>query len=182
MYTTLNVLAKYKKLSIWCEKFCKKTFVKYADDIACHAGCGICCELQSVNLLEAFSIFSSGVCGAVPVKSDNDGKCVFLHDDKCSIYDNRPLVCRTHGLAIKSREFTSAYSITCPYNFRETDFDKRSDFILDMDIVTENMMRLNYAFCIMTNLRHLESERILLCDIANSQFTPEIAQAFSSCL
>jgi uncharacterized protein len=173
-----NVLDKYNQLGSYCEKFWQRVLKKFAKDIACHAGCGICCELQSVNLLEAYSITRSLPRDYNALQSIQNGKCVFLCNDVCTIYGSRPIICRTHGLIIKSVEFTSDYSITCPYNFSESDSQISSEAILDIDRVTENMMKLNYAFCMITDLKHLASERIDLADIADRKFVPEVANAF----
>lgn len=173
-----NVLQKYKKLSTWCEQFYERVFNKFSNDIACHAGCDICCELKSVNLIEAYAIVTSGVLLRTPVNNGKNGKCVFLVDDKCSIYEFRPLICRTHGLAIKSREFTTEYSVTCPYNFNETDPVKHPEMVLDMDYITENIVRLNHKFCRITHLEHLSSERILFSDLVQKKFTPETERVF----
>jgi Fe-S-cluster containining protein len=165
-----NVLDKYNELGTYCENFWQGVSKKFAKDIACHEGCGICCELQSVNLLEAYSITRSLPADYIPPENVCDDKCAFLCNDVCTIYASRPLICRTHGLIIKSVEFTSDYSITCPYNFNECNNEICSEAILDIDRITENMMKLNYAFCMITDLLHLASERILLADIANRKF------------
>ena len=39
--------------------------------------CGLCCKR---------------VAGALPAKED--GSCVYLKDNQCSIYENRPIICR----------------------------------------------------------------------------------------
>lgn len=165
-----NVVEKYNELGMYCENFWQRVLKKFAKDIACHAGCGICCELQSVNLLEAYSITRSLPLDYTPPESVQNSKCVFLSNDVCTIYTSRPLICRTHGLIIKSIEFTNDYSITCPYNFSECDVEISSEVILDIDRITENMMKLNYAFCMITDLLHLASDRIDLADIANRKF------------
>jgi len=175
-----DVLKQYHKLNDWCAQFWNKTYKTCSNDIACSAGCGICCELQSVNILESYSIYMSLTDKLTAAVLPESSKCVFLVDDKCSIYGIRPQICRTHGLAIKSKEFISAYSITCPYNFSKTDLDCMPECILDIDMVTENLMKLNYAFCLLVNLKHLASERILLKDIAMRTLSLEIAQAFAS--
>lgn len=174
-----NVLEKYNQLGAYCENFWKRVSKKFAKDIACHAGCGICCELQSVNLLEAYSITRSLPRDYCALESIQNCKCVFLCNDVCTIYASRPIICRTHGLIIKSVEFTSDCSITCPYNFSECDSEIAPEAILDIDRVTENMMKLNYAFCTITDLKHLASERIDLADIANRKFSPEVKGVFA---
>jgi len=178
MSKTETIVQQYKKLSDWCSSFWNTVYDKYKGDIACNAGCGICCELQSVNLLEAYIIFKALQSCTLNLNTQCNEKCVFLVDEKCEIYNVRPLICRTHGLAIKSREFTTSYSITCPYNFNETDLEKNSSIILDMDMITENSVKLNLAFCLIHGLDNFAEKRILMRDIVAASFDPQIINVF----
>jgi uncharacterized protein len=173
-----DIIDKYNQLGTYCENFWHRVLKYSSGDIACHEGCGICCELESVNLLEAFVISTSLKSDYRASECTGDGKCVFLRDDVCTIYASRPIICRTHGLIIKSVEFTTDYSITCPYNFNNSNSEISPESILDIDRVTQNMMKLNYAFCLVNDVKHLAAERIDLADIAHKKLTPVIARIF----
>ena len=73
--------------------------------------CGLCCRLFLINLnekeyysgkyktifderetLEDFS--AAKVCGANLLKQHTDESCIYLKENKCSIHENRPAVCR----------------------------------------------------------------------------------------
>jgi uncharacterized protein len=181
MGTVAIILSKYRNVSSYCENFWLQVARKYASDIACHSTCGICCELQSVSVLEAYSIFRFLSENGRPDAVSDNGKCVFLSNNMCQIYSVRPLICRTHGLVMKSREFVDSYSITCPYNFYSTDSEIQDDAILDIDKITENMIKLNYAFCMVHDKKHLASERVLLASIADSTLPLEIRELFADC-
>jgi Fe-S-cluster containining protein len=44
--------------------------------------------------------------------------CALLVDDRCSVYDERPLICRTHGLPTRGRDEAATSSLQgCPLNF-----------------------------------------------------------------
>jgi len=177
MGLTGDIFSKYAALCDYCEKFWQSVSKKYPKDIACHAGCGICCELQSVNLLEAYSIYNVLRLNEKKMETEQKSSCVFLLNDTCSIYSARPIICRTHGLVIKSVEFTSSFSITCSYNFHYTD-DVPHDAILDIDLITKNLIRLNYAFCMVIGKKQIASERIELSQIASGKLPIEIQNAF----
>lgn len=172
-----EILEKYDILCDYCEKFWHNVSKNYPQDIACHEGCGICCELQSVNLLEAYSIYSALRHKAKKTESEKKKPCVFLVNDTCSIYSSRPVICRTHGLMIRSVEFTSRFSITCSYNFHHTE-NVSQNAILDIDSVTKNLMRLNYAFCMTIDNRGMASERVFLSEIATDSLASEIQNVF----
>ncbi|MES2614420.1 MAG: YkgJ family cysteine cluster protein [Bdellovibrionota bacterium] len=64
--------------------------------------------------------------------------CVFLRDNKCSIYDARPIICRTQGVALQYKTFedknnTKIHVDVCPLNFtKEESFPEQKNW-LDLD-------------------------------------------------
>ena len=51
------------------------------------------------------------------MKKTEDGKCVFLKDDLCTIYHTRPLICRFYPFELKedeNRKHVFAYTDECP--------------------------------------------------------------------
>ena len=91
--------------------------------------------------------------------------CVFLCKDVCTIYPARPIICRTHGLPLIYPE-QEAMEV-CQLNFAEIDittFDPQ--YLLDAESITENLMRLNLAFCMLTESPDRAGERIPLDQIS----------------
>ena len=183
MKTLFKIVEQYKKLSTYCDTFWKKTAEKFPKEIACHAGCSICCELPSVNYLEAMIIARSGeqTPPAKPEKTEEksqEGSCPFLCGNRCGIYASRPLICRTHGLLLKSKEFTDRVTITCPYNFSAIDLSTVDlDYALDIDKVTDNLARLNAAFCLLLGDIKKSEQRIALSDLAAGKINPLFFQS-----
>jgi len=81
--------------------------------------CGLCCRLFLINLskeeyksgkyktqLEEFGLIdnfkSASTCGANILKQKEDGSCVYLKDNKCSIHKIRPQACRDFFCTSKS--------------------------------------------------------------------------------
>jgi Fe-S-cluster containining protein len=73
--------------------------------------CGLCCQLFWINLneeeynsrkyltvfddIEIFDDFTKAKeCGANLVKKKNNGDCIYLKANKCSIHERRPVVCK----------------------------------------------------------------------------------------
>jgi Fe-S-cluster containining protein len=51
------------------------------------------------------------------MKKREDGKCVFLENDRCTIYSLRPLICRFYPFELKvlhNRKYTFLYTEECP--------------------------------------------------------------------
>lgn len=74
-----------------------------ADALACRRGCDSCCAPGlSVLPVEAENIARHLETHDVEAGTRAD-RCTFLDDDgACRIYPVRPLLCRTHGLALKA--------------------------------------------------------------------------------
>lgn len=73
--------------------------------VLCGAGCSFCCKSMQVACLpeEVERIVSLGVVvdadrlqSQVDDWKNADKTCVFLKDDNCSIWNDRPLMCRRH--------------------------------------------------------------------------------------
>jgi len=84
--------------------------------------CGLCCHLFLVNLTE--EEYSSGkyktqlgefglidnfskaaACGANILKQKEDGRCLYLKRNKCSVHKIRPQVCQEFFCTSKSKKF-----------------------------------------------------------------------------
>lgn len=49
---------------------------------------------------------------------DTQQACPLLVDDRCTVYEQRPLICRSHGLPIKRKESPDIHN--CALNFQES--------------------------------------------------------------
>lgn len=57
--------------------------------------CGLCCQqIQNIVELKEFHL--------------GDGVCIYYQDQKCSIYENRPIVCRVDDAAALTGAFEMA--------------------------------------------------------------------------
>jgi len=87
-----------------------KDSAKVANKSGCSM-CGLCCRLFLINLnaeeyysgdyltvfdyLEPINDFAlASECGANILKQNDDGGCIYLESEKCSIHERRPIVCR----------------------------------------------------------------------------------------
>jgi len=51
------------------------------------------------------------------MRKTEDGKCVFLKDDSCTIYQTRPLICRFYPFQLKNprnNRYAFTYTNECP--------------------------------------------------------------------
>lgn len=164
-----RIVQHYEKLAGYCDNHFTKMSATLPDQISCREGCAACCSLQSVCVLEAALIdryFRDTHNNNAPSNSE---KCVFLDtDNRCTIYAVRPIICRTHGGALKqTHPAGSVFVHHCELTFREMSVDRiPSELILDDDIVAENLMRLNLAFCMTVGVKEAAGERVSLVELA----------------
>ena len=114
------MLAKYDKFVKAFQKKIDKYFEEYSAYIYCHQGCSACCEIgeypfswiEMGYLMEAFAKLPEDLklkikqnIEQIKIQKENfkgerfEYRCPFLIDGLCSVYSNRGLTCRTHGLA-----------------------------------------------------------------------------------
>jgi hypothetical protein len=97
-------LAEYRALVDKVDAAVDAATTRAGDQITCRAGCSSCCvDGLSVLPVEAFAIAAhAAVHGLAKRRSTGDG-CVFLDGDgRCVVYAARPLLCRTHGVPLRT--------------------------------------------------------------------------------
>lgn len=109
--------------------FFDKIQAKHSASMECKKGCSKCCHTDiSVFGVEAERI--SEWFSALERKDQEErkslwstqnvpGACTFLYNDQCTIYEARPLICRTQGLPL----FVASENVLdyCPLNFKDGD-------------------------------------------------------------
>lgn len=110
----------------------------------CTAGCAACCHARfSVFAVEAAAIRQAlarlaaeapDLRARVRRQADDPAhqdRCALLVDDRCSIYAERPVICRSHGLPV----LTEGHVDHCPLNF--TEHAPPSASVLRLDAVNQ---------------------------------------------
>lgn len=181
MPTIQHVLDNYQELCRFCNSTWSKVQKHYPKELQCRKGCCDCCELESVSALEASIIWDylnrQSFTLEEPSSIADKDQCPLLSNGLCAIYPVRPLICRSHGLPIRSINLTDNAIDCCPLNFPEGALQNIDPaFMLDVDMITDNLMRLNMAFCMLLGDNALSSERFSLKDIAVNKI-PELLKA-----
>lgn len=102
-----------------------------AKEIKCER-CGVCCKLFYINLnqqeyttgkyktvFEQFNFdgnFSEAVsCGANLLAKKNDGSCIYLKNNSCTIHSGRPQVCHQFFCKGKEKKFLKMRQMVAKY-------------------------------------------------------------------
>ncbi|MEA9355681.1 YkgJ family cysteine cluster protein [Bacteriovorax sp. PP10] len=109
--------------------FFDKISEKHSDKMQCKKGCSKCCQTD----ISVFEIESDRIedwfAAQEPVEQqrlldlwqtpNQETYCTFLYNDQCTIYEARPLICRTQGLPL----YVASENVLdyCPLNFKAGD-------------------------------------------------------------
>lgn len=115
------------------DQFFEQVLKKHSSQMSCQKKCSMCCHQQfSVFPWEAWliEVWFQELSQQTQVRlkkqwetlnekptDENLSPCAFLYDDQCSIYESRPVICRTQGLPLKLSNETLDW---CPLNFQKT--------------------------------------------------------------
>jgi Fe-S-cluster containining protein len=145
------MLHSYHQLRTRIDRFVESVFARYSEQIACRPGCGQCCcggltlvMVEAVVLGEALGIEAERVhlqAGQPPLYED--GHCGLLDDEnRCMIYKDRPLICRTQGMPLK---YPGAEVSTCDLNF--VGLEPLHSAVFDMDNLEIALFAANLDYC-----------------------------------
>ena len=104
----------YKDFLSVLDKRLSAYFEDHKDFIHCKIGCSDCCKAGDYPMSQLeFDYIMRGYIDLDEQKkqivktniehSEKGGMCPFLVNEECSIYPYRPIVCRVHGLAYKTK-------------------------------------------------------------------------------
>lgn len=121
-------------------------FARTPNAFACRAGCDGCCAPRfSVFEIEASRIRAAlaqldrtdpARRARVRGQASSSAHCPLLVDGRCSVYEERPIICRTHGLPVLAGDPNRPGAVDhCPLNFTDSGHDPPLASILNLDAV-----------------------------------------------
>jgi Fe-S-cluster containining protein len=142
---------KYKVLLGEIDKHSAILEVLHKKHIKCKNGCALCCIDFSVFPIEFYFMLNELKEQNVKHEPDRDLStdiCIFLLNNSCTIYNQRPIMCRTHGLPLLYAYNNGEWELSaCELNFTEFNFD---DFTMEntlpQDKYNSKLFLLNREF------------------------------------
>ena len=140
-------LTLYKELLNTIDSHFEKVKQLQKDEMRCVKGCSSCC----INDLTVCSVEAYYMKKAISNKKFNasyadENNCIFLIDNECSIYEHRPIVCRTQGLPLlyerHNHDGEKELSV-CEKNFLNNILPES---ILDMEKINTALVLINKMF------------------------------------
>lgn len=134
---------------------------KAGPSMRCARGCDACChvdlsvfEVEAAPIREALAALPSAVREAVRAQAEQTDHCAMLVAGSCAVYEHRPLICRSHGVAVKLDDGSVDH---CPLNF--TDADPPAGTVL-------NLAAINQPLSVMATLWDGHGARVRLATLA----------------
>jgi len=140
------------------EKF-QEILAAYPNEIQCGRGCYQCCragltvskvEQQAIRtFLEAYPDRRSKVRQLSSARIWGEQFCEFLDaNGECSIYEVRPVICRSHGAPIKFNENGQLKQDVCTLNFQSLPLTEvLQSSVINLDLLNTLLALINHAEC-----------------------------------
>lgn len=128
-----NRVNEYRALRKKVDTLSSSLSRQHATHLQCKRGCDLCCMDYSILPVEFYYILEE--LKTQRFKTENlqlnkkkDEDCIFLKNHACTIYELRPLICRTHGLPLLYANDDGEWELSaCELNFRDFNFEKFSE-------------------------------------------------------
>jgi uncharacterized protein len=145
---SLSKLKDYFLLREKIDLLSKRLTDEHKDHLKCEAGCHKCCMDFSIFPVEYFSIHKEINDKKFIINTiEGDGECLFLITGLCSIYESRPLICRTHGLPMfrmGEDEWELSY---CELNFTSEELPELNESnTFPQDLYNSKLFLINREF------------------------------------
>jgi hypothetical protein len=112
------IVSKYLAIRKEADALCLKIEAVHKAHIKCSPGCYECCMDFRIFPVEFYSILAEISGKRIEKKNEREkGDCVFLTGGLCTIYNARPLICRTHGLPLLHMDDDEWQLSYCELNF-----------------------------------------------------------------
>ncbi|MCL1821678.1 MAG: YkgJ family cysteine cluster protein [Prolixibacteraceae bacterium] len=141
----------------------------------CKAGCSHCCMGYRIFPLEFHFISEALKNHEIVINPETEeGKCCFLVEGLCSIYDVRPFICRTHGLPLLYVNGDDEWELSvCELNFTGFDEDFHFDNTFPQDRFNSELFMLNKAFVALPKFAHyMETDLLPINLLKNAEGKP----------
>ena len=146
-----EIFSKYLSIRIQVDDLSERLTQQHSKHMLCKAGCDLCCMDYSIFPVEFYSILNQLKQSNIKpeIKANHSKKdCIFLHNHRCTIYNERPVICRTHGLPLLYMNDNSEWELSaCELNFTEFDmeqFNKENTY--PQDTFNSKLYMLNKEF------------------------------------
>lgn len=145
------------------ENFCQQLTKTTKLNMHCKSGCSKCCyvdlsifEIEKSNIISWFKrqsteekiqlkkLWNKPLNSQLNFNNEEVKSCAFLNNEMCTIYEARPLICRTQGIALMYTHLSNnkKYVDICPLNEEVLHNIAKSE-ILNLDLTNTLLSNIN---------------------------------------
>ena len=170
----LQALKEYRDMIADVDQRCRRIVSRHQAHIACTKGCaGNCCRIHiSVYPVEAVAMALALQAQPLQIRrhiqqqaqrTNTFGPCPLLADGACRLYAARAVICRTHGLPVRT-EYRGHRSVgACQKNFRHLSSIPEED-IIDLARLNSRLAAINSRFVRQTAHRQSPGDRLTMAE------------------
>jgi uncharacterized protein len=178
-------VSSYRKFIKHVDLLTAKLQARYSKHLVCRAGCDGCCHhhlsvfaVEAEEARAAINTLPAAIRARVEeqarevIKREARGApvaCPLLVDGRCSIYESRPLICRTQGLPLLMEAEDGEREVDfCPLNFTAAGAvdDLDEDHLVPLDALNLRLALVNLEHCRETGVGDDASgERMKMADV-----------------
>lgn len=163
-------LDNYHQLLARVDYLCRNIADRLGDSITCSPGCSSCCTSITLFPVEAAAL--AAALDRLPGdaaseirrhvrRNTGSGRCPLLKEERCLLYEARPIICRTHGLPILFQEESGQRIDCCPRN-RLPEGSLPGSAVIDLDRLNSVLVAVNALY--RSVYSHTSPERLTIAD------------------
>lgn len=169
-----RVLDNYRQLTTRIDALCKGIESALGEQITCSEGCSSCCTaitifpVEAAALREAVDSLDEQTAEFIRKHVDQKAsgeRCPLLSHNRCLLYAERPIICRTHGLPVIYTENNTTKSDCCPHNMIEIESIDGS-MAVDLDKLNTLLVAVNSLYLSQTEAEDIP-ERLTIAAAIN---------------
>lgn len=151
----MELLDNYRQLVTKVDALCAGIVGRFREHLACRRGCDACCRHLSLFWVEAAAMalavesLEQGRREEIRARArlaDSAGPCPLLAEGACLLYEQRPIICRTHGLALLTTTSDGGRQVDCcPQNFRDL-ASLPAAAVIDLEKLNATLAAVNALF------------------------------------
>jgi Fe-S-cluster containining protein len=152
-------MLQYSELVRETDRMVTQLARRYHRHVLCRAGCSPCCRhdlsvfaVEAEAVRRALSALPEATCAVLSRQAEAEpASCPLLVDDRCAIYDARPLICRTQGLPLLIEADDGRQEVDfCPLNFAEAGAMKDLDqgHLVILEDLNSKLVHANRGYCL----------------------------------
>ena len=173
--TPPDILDNYRQLVAKVDALCSSITSRLQGELQCRAGCSSCCTAITIFPVEAAAMalllkslpdeISRDICSHVATQRGGE-RCPLLRNDRCLLYEARPLICRTHGLPIIYSQEGTQISDCCPLNLTGTSSLSGAD-VINLDTLNTLLTAINATY-LAQSTSIPPTDRIAIADVVGT--------------